>query len=75
MHQNETTSEQQNQQLVNNALTMQKALETAYNDWNKDKNVQNHSEITNTPETQKSEPIKQTKKEVKSAESSSKKKG
>lgn len=47
MHQNDTSDSlkqaQKNQQLVNNAMTMQKALETAYNDWNKDKNVPNET--------------------------------
>lgn len=39
MHQEVSKSEitTPNQQLVDNALTMQKALETAYNDWNRQK--------------------------------------
>lgn len=37
MHHGTTSSNPANQQLVANALTMQKALETAYNDWNKEK--------------------------------------
>ena len=32
-----TNTNTTNQQLVTNAMTMQKALETAYNDWNKEK--------------------------------------
>lgn len=43
---NSTT--QTNQQLVANALTMQKALETAYNDWNKEKNKELTSEMKST---------------------------
>jgi len=44
MHQSNSTKQSQqhklnNQQLVNNAMTMQQALETAYNDWNRDKTV------------------------------------
>jgi len=40
MHHN-NLSQTNNQQLVNNAMTMQKALETAYNDWNKEKQLNN----------------------------------
>jgi hypothetical protein len=32
-----SSQQQQQQQLVENAMTMQKALETAYSDWNRDK--------------------------------------
>lgn len=42
-HQDQETAN--NQQLVNNALTMQKALETAYNDWNKEKESKPGSEL------------------------------
>jgi hypothetical protein len=34
-------SSQQQKQLVENALTMQKALETAYSDWNREKKSSN----------------------------------
>lgn len=48
MHHN-NFSQTNNQQLVNNAMTMQKALETAYNDWNKEKLLNNNT--TNTTNT------------------------
>lgn len=35
---------QENERLVDNAMTMQKALETAYNDWNKNKSPEKEKE-------------------------------
>ena len=40
----------QDQQFVANAMTMQQALETAYNDWNKQKNAQQDSNIAQDAE-------------------------
>jgi hypothetical protein len=42
-------SSQQQQQLIESAMTMQKALETAYSDWNRDKkNSESNAESTET---------------------------
>lgn len=48
---------QTNQLLVTNAMTMQKALETAYNDWNKDKLKSDITENNDSTQQETSQPI------------------
>ena len=48
--QQEDRHQQTNKQLVDNAMTMQKALETAYNDWNKQKSPEPTSQVSEEPE-------------------------
>lgn len=56
MHHNNSLN-QTNQLLVTNAMTMQKALETAYNDWNKDKVKSDTNEQISTENNETTQPI------------------
>ena len=60
---NNTNKSSPHQQFVANAMTMQQALETAYNDWNKQKSTPTNATITHH-ETNNQEEVSPTKNQL-----------